>query len=135
MTHMIARSVRTFARSSSGRFVIDFWYSPRAAWPRYRRRRSWPSREELDAMSVDEFEGEMQKLGIAGNAAASVEGRDAGEGRLLAQLSIGAGDPVTSDPGGPGHGGGGDREGSGSRASSGVNCLTVLSSTIRSKTC
>jgi hypothetical protein len=40
MTGRLSRPLRSLVSSSAGRFVLDFWTSPRTAWPRYRRRRS-----------------------------------------------------------------------------------------------
>jgi len=69
MTSPLARPFRSVVRTSAGRFIIDFWTSPRGAWRRYRVRRTWPTSDQLDRMSALDFEAEMRAAGMSDGAA------------------------------------------------------------------
>ena len=64
MPPVIRNLVRSLASSLPIRFLSDFWYSPRAAVRRYSKRRTWPTSDELDRMSPDQFEAHMRSIGM-----------------------------------------------------------------------
>ena len=117
MTALLARPLRAVVKTAAGRFMIDFWMSPRTAWRRYRVRRTWPTRDELEQMTQPDFEAHMHALGIwevpEGGADIS-----AGAGGVFGAVSVDEGEPLPRDPVGPGVRGGRNREGPETRAPS-----------------
>lgn len=55
--------LRALARHRAGRFLIDFWFDPWNACRRYTQKRTWPTREQFDRMSNDEFGAYLASIG------------------------------------------------------------------------
>jgi hypothetical protein len=117
MTSPLARPLQSIVRTSAGRFILDFWTSPRTAWRRFRVRRTWPARDELEQMGDEQFEMHMRAVGMTDDAREGAKA-SADPADLLASIPIGPEEPVSGDAVGIGIRRAGDRRRPKSKASS-----------------
>ena len=58
------RLLGALARHRIGRFLIDVWFEPRAAWRRLTMKRTWPTPAEFARMSDAEFAAYLARIGM-----------------------------------------------------------------------
>lgn len=112
--NVLVRVVRSLASSLPIRFLGDFWFSPRATWRRYSKRRTWPTSDELDQMAPPQFEAYMRSLNMVAMPVDAEGDVDAGSSDLLSGVQ--ASENSTRRPGEASLGGDRGRHRAGPRA-------------------